>query len=73
MGALITINSAGGVVDATIFDATLVRWLVSIGCGYEAKDGCECHHTGCRNHVLHPCEECGRVMAQGSVFVAKYG
>jgi hypothetical protein len=28
-------------------------------------DGEPCHHPGCKSHVSHPCEGCGRVMAQG--------
>ena len=25
------------------------------------KDGQPCSHTGCPNHITHPCKECGRV------------
>lgn len=25
------------------------------------KDGEPCGHTGCANHLLHPCEGCGRI------------
>ncbi len=30
-------------------------------------DGEPCDHPGCKNHVSHPCENCGRIMAQGEV------
>lgn len=31
------------------------------------KDGEPCKHPGCKNHVSHPCEVCGRYAAQGDV------
>ena len=27
----------------------------------ELRDGEPCPHTGCLNHITHPCEGCGRV------------
>jgi hypothetical protein len=27
------------------------------------KDGEECEHKGCRNHISHPCDNCGRIGA----------
>lgn len=35
------------------------------------KDGEPCDHSGCLNHVFHPCEGCGRVAGKGSVMVTK--
>lgn len=32
------------------------------------EDGEPCKHRGCKNHVLHPCEGCGRTGAKGKVF-----
>jgi hypothetical protein len=32
------------------------------------KDGEECGHRGCKNHITHPCEGCGRVGARGEVW-----
>lgn len=29
------------------------------------KDGEPCKHPGCKNHVSHPCEGCGRKCASG--------
>lgn len=29
------------------------------------NDGEPCHHLGCRSHISHPCEGCGRIGAQG--------
>lgn len=29
----------------------------------ELKPGEECGHPGCKNHISHPCEGCGRRMA----------
>jgi len=31
------------------------------------KDGQPCNHPGCRNHISHPCEGCGRQLARGQV------
>jgi hypothetical protein len=31
-------------------------------------DGEECNHAGCRNHISHPCEGCGRIGARGVVY-----
>lgn len=28
------------------------------------KDGQPCEHTGCLNHVSHPCEGCGRIAGE---------
>lgn len=28
---------------------------------FTKKDDTPCYHPGCRHHVTHPCEECGRV------------
>ena len=30
-------------------------------------DGVPCGHAGCRHHLSHPCEGCGRVGARGIV------
>lgn len=27
----------------------------------ELKDGEPCEHSGCLNHISHPCEKCGRI------------
>lgn len=32
-------------------------------------NGVECGHVGCRNHITHPCEGCGRVGANWEVYV----
>jgi hypothetical protein len=32
-------------------------------------DGVECNHIGCKNHVTHPCEGCGRKGANGVAYV----
>jgi CRISPR/Cas system-associated protein Cas10 (large subunit of type III CRISPR-Cas system) len=32
------------------------------------RDCEECDHPGCRNHLTHPCEGCGRTRAEGIVF-----
>jgi hypothetical protein len=29
------------------------------------EDGEPCPHPGCKNHITHPCEVCGRIAAQG--------
>lgn len=29
------------------------------------QDGEPCHHFGCRAHISHPCEGCGRIAARG--------
>jgi hypothetical protein len=31
-------------------------------------DGEECDHSGCKSHVTHPCEKCGRKQAIGCVY-----
>lgn len=36
------------------------------------KDGEECNHTGCKNHVTHPCEGCGRTEAKGELKLPKW-
>lgn len=32
------------------------------------KDGVPCHHPGCKHHMKHPCEVCGRTGAIGNVY-----
>lgn len=32
------------------------------------KNGEPCQHRGCRNHISHACEGCGRIGAQGEVW-----
>jgi hypothetical protein len=32
------------------------------------QDGEPCKHTGCINHITHPCESCGRITAKGYIF-----
>ena len=32
------------------------------------KDGEPCTHKGCKHHVKHPCEGCGRIMASGEAW-----
>lgn len=32
------------------------------------KDGEPCKHPGCRSHISHPCEGCGRIGARGVVY-----
>ena len=34
-------------------------------------DGEECGHAGCRMHLSHPCEKCGRIGAQGIVYESR--
>jgi hypothetical protein len=29
------------------------------------NDGEPCNHIGCRSHISHPCEGCGRIAARG--------
>lgn len=29
------------------------------------RDGEPCPHRGCKKHITHPCEGCGRIAAQG--------
>jgi hypothetical protein len=37
------------------------------------KNGQPCGHTGCLNHVTHPCEECGRVAGKyTSIDIGKF-
>lgn len=31
------------------------------------EDGQPCKHHGCKNHISHPCEGCGRTGARGVV------
>ena len=31
-------------------------------------DGEPCNHPGCRNHISHPCEVCGRIGARGFIY-----
>lgn len=31
------------------------------------KDGEECEHKGCRNHISHPCDNCGRIGASSKL------
>jgi hypothetical protein len=31
------------------------------------QDGEECGHPGCRAHISHPCEGCGRIGGRGPV------
>ena len=45
--------------------------LVRAGHADEHQSGEPCHHRGCKNHVSHPCEVCGRTAAQGTVILAK--
>jgi hypothetical protein len=33
------------------------------------NDGEPCKHRGCRSHISHPCEGCGRVGAHGVAVV----
>jgi hypothetical protein len=40
--------------------------------GIEYADGEPCDHVGCRNHVSHPCENCGRIQAKGIARVRTY-
>ena len=35
----------------------------------KVKDGEPCPNTGCRHHVTHPCELCGRMGARGETTV----
>lgn len=35
------------------------------------KDREPCKHTGCLNHVLHPCDGCGRIAGNGEVKLSK--
>lgn len=35
------------------------------------EDGEECS-MGCKNHISHPCERCGRIGAQGNSRIVKY-
>lgn len=32
------------------------------------RDGEKCDHAGCKNHISHPCEKCGRIGARGVVY-----
>lgn len=32
-------------------------------------DGVECEHRGCKNHISHPCEGCGRKGAVGVAYI----
>jgi hypothetical protein len=32
------------------------------------RDGEPCEHTGCLNHVSHPCESCKRIAGRGIVY-----
>jgi len=34
-------------------------------------DGEPCNHFGCKHHLLHPCENCGRINARGVVYKTK--
>ena len=36
------------------------------------KDGEPCSHTGCRNHITHPCERCFRIAARGEFNPSKH-
>lgn len=31
------------------------------------EDGIECEHKGCRNHISHPCDNCGRIGASSKL------
>lgn len=35
------------------------------------KNGEPCYHSGCKYHTLHPCEICGRYLAQGETVIYK--
>lgn len=37
--------------------------------GISFKNGEPCKHPGCKNHITHPCEVCGRYNAQGEVWL----
>lgn len=32
------------------------------------NDGEPCDHPGCRAHLTHPCEKCGRIGARGKIY-----
>ena len=35
-------------------------------------DGEPCKHSGCRAHVSHPCEVCGRIACKGEAYIKKH-
>lgn len=45
-----------------------IRGIDKVGCArYVIKDGEPCNHTGCLNHISHPCEGCGRIGGKSNV------
>lgn len=38
----------------------------------ELQDGHPCSHLGCKQHISHPCEGCGRIGAKGIAIVYGY-
>ena len=54
------------------FPRTITGVDFSTGSDYSVKtipDGIECGHRGCRYHILHECEGCGRTGAKGKAFI----
>lgn len=36
------------------------------------KDGENCTHIGCCQHLTHPCENCNRIACMGDAMVVEY-
>lgn len=35
------------------------------------RNGEPCNHRGCQHHISHPCEGCGRIGAEGEIWISK--